>query len=67
VQLRLDPDGRRRVQEIVAVPGRVEEGLVEVAELFTRRGDRLERGTGYPPHPDRFERAGLNLPELLAS
>jgi pilus assembly protein CpaF len=66
VQLRLDQDGRRRVQEIVGVPGRVENGLVETADIFHRRGDRLERGSGFPPHPDRFERAGFDLPDLLA-
>ena len=66
VQLRLDPDGRRRVHEIVGVPGRVEADVVETSELFVRRGDRLERGTGHPPHLDRFERAGLDLGTLLA-
>ena len=66
VALRLDQDGRRRVQEIIAVPGRVEGGLVETAEIFSRRGDRLERGSGFPPHPDRFERAGIDLLDLLA-
>ena len=67
VQLRLDPDGRRRVQEIVGVPGRVESDVVEIAEIFVRHGGGLVRGTGYPPHPDRFERAGLDLTALLAA
>jgi pilus assembly protein CpaF len=67
VQVRLDLDGRRRVQEIVGVPGRVEGDLIEIAELFVRRGERLDRGSGYPPHQDRFERAGIDLPQLLAS
>lgn len=66
VQLRLDPDGRRRVQEIVGVSGRVEADVVETAELFVRRGDRLERGAGHPPHPERFERAGVDLAAVLA-
>lgn len=60
-------DGRRRVQEIAALPGRVEEGTVEIADLFTLRNGRLTRGTGFPPHADRFEAAGFDLASLLAT
>lgn len=35
----LDHDGRRRIREIVALPGRVEGGVVEVADIFTTRED----------------------------
>jgi pilus assembly protein CpaF len=62
-----DARGRRRVREIVGVPGRVEGDVVEVAGLFADRDGRLEREGGYPPHPDRFERAGYDLHALLAS
>ncbi len=65
VHLALEPDGRRRVQEIVGLPGRVEGEVVEVAELFVRRGDDLVRGAGFPPHEDRFVRAGHRLGRLL--
>ncbi len=65
VQLAADPDGRRRVREIVGVPGRVESGVVEVAQLFETRDDRLVRAGGYPPHPDRYVRAGHDLARLL--
>jgi pilus assembly protein CpaF len=58
--------GHRRVREIVAVPGRVESGVVETAELFTTRDGRLVRADGWPPHPDRFARAGIDLRALLA-
>jgi pilus assembly protein CpaF len=61
-----DGAGARRVREIVAVPGRVEGDVVEVADLFVTRGQRLVRADGYPPHPERFEWAGLDLPALLA-
>ena len=60
-----DGDGRRRIREIVAVPGRVEGGVVETADIFTTRGDELVRADGYPPHVERFERAGLDLTRLL--
>jgi pilus assembly protein CpaF len=60
-----DSAGRRRVREIVAVPGRVEGDIVETADLFVMHGDRLVRGDGWPPHPDRFLAAGIDLPALL--
>lgn len=66
VHLDILPNGARRVREIVALPGRVEEGIVEVADLFHLRGERLVRGDGFPPHPERFERAGQDLAELLS-
>jgi pilus assembly protein CpaF len=58
-------DGRRRVREIAALPGRVESGVVEIADVFTRRGAHLMRGTGFPPHEERFEAAGYDLAQLL--
>lgn len=65
VQLALDGDGRRRVREIVAVPGRVENDVVEAEDVFTSRDGRLVRANGFPPHPERFLRAGLDLTQLL--
>jgi pilus assembly protein CpaF len=53
------------VREIVGLPGRVEAGVVEIADLFTRRDGRLARGTGFPPHEERFEAAGYDLAQLL--
>ncbi len=61
----LDHDGVRRVREIVAVPGRVEGDIVEIADLFTQRHGVLHRAEGFPPHLDRFERAGYDLAALL--
>ncbi len=58
-------DGRRRVREIAALPGGVESGTVEVAELFTLRNGLLRRGNGFPPHAERFEAAGFDLSALL--
>jgi len=62
-----EQDGRRRVREIVAVPGRVEGDVVETTDIFTTRGGRLVRADGWPPHQDRFDRAGFDLPALLAA
>jgi pilus assembly protein CpaF len=59
-------DGRRRVREIVAVPGRVEGDVVETADVFTTRGGELVRADGYPPHLDRYALAGFDVAALLA-
>jgi pilus assembly protein CpaF len=60
-----DASGRRRVREILAVPGRAEGDIIETAELFVTRGERLVRSTGWPPHADRFAAAGIDLTDLL--
>ena len=66
VHVAMDARGRRRVREIVAVPGRVEEDVIETADIFVSRGERLVRADGYPPHLDRFERAGVDVARLLS-
>jgi pilus assembly protein CpaF len=62
----VDRSGHRRVNEIVALPGRVEGGVIEVADIFSRRRDQLVRAGGWPPRPERFAAAGHDLGELLA-
>ena len=66
VQIGIEPDGARRIREIVALPGRVEGGVVETADIFVTQEGGLVRASGYPPHADRFARYGIDLPELLA-
>ncbi|WP_432513683.1 CpaF family protein [Kineococcus sp. SYSU DK001] len=65
VHAELDAGGRRRVREVVAVTGRSEGGVVETAEVFGTRDGRLVRGSGWPPHRERFTRAGFDLGALL--
>lgn len=67
VHLGMDADGHRRVREIVALPGRVEGDVVETADIFVRTGQELVRGDGFPPHADRFARAGHDLGRLLGT
>ncbi|MFC5984292.1 CpaF family protein [Knoellia sp. GCM10027209] len=66
VHAALEHDGVRRVREIAAVPGRVEGDVVEIADLFVQRDGVLRRADGFPPHLDRFERAGYDVSALLA-
>ena len=65
VQIRKYADGRRRVIEIVGIPGRVEGDVVEVSDIFITACDRLVRADGFPPHRDRFAGAGFDLTALL--
>lgn len=65
VHLGLEPGGARTVREIVGIPGRVEGDVVEVADIFTSRGGGLVRAQGFPPHPERFERIGVDVAQLL--
>ena len=65
VHVATESDGRRRVREIVAVPGRVEGGVVEIEDLFVSRDDTLVRAGGFPPHPERFARMGTDLATIL--
>jgi pilus assembly protein CpaF len=66
VHLIKDGNGRRRVREIAALPGRAENGVVEVAQVFASDvSGRLVRADGYPPHEERFSWAGYSLGELL--
>lgn len=65
VHLDMFADGRRRVREIVGLSGRVEDEVIEVADVFSLQDDRLVRGEGRPPHADRFARAGHDLSALL--
>jgi pilus assembly protein CpaF len=64
VHLGIDHNGVRRVQEIVAVPGRTEGDAIETEPIFVRRGE-LVRSTGTPPRPERFEQVGIDVNRLL--
>ena len=65
VHTAMDASGRRAVQEVVAVTGRVESGSVESEPVFERRGGELVRAVGRPARRGAFTRAGLDLDALL--
>jgi pilus assembly protein CpaF len=65
VHVSTDHNGHRRTREIVAIPGRVEGDVIETADIFTTRGDRLIRADGFPPHPEWYERVGIDIAALL--
>jgi pilus assembly protein CpaF len=67
VFLRCHRDGRRLVEEVLAVPGRVEGGQIESQPLFRQVGGQLLWTGHYPPHEERFLAAGIDLGEVLCA
>ncbi len=65
IHLGIDTSGVRRVNEIVAVPGRVENDIIEVEPIFMRTGGDLKRHSGIPPRTDRYDRIGVDVHRIL--
>lgn len=65
VHLGTGPDGVRRTNEIVAVPGRVEHDVIETEPLFVRDGEHLVRTRGMPSRMEAFARAGIDVVGVL--
>jgi len=65
VHLDLDHRGKRRVREIIGLSGRIEDGVVELSDIFKTEAGGLVRGSGFPPHEDRFAHHGIVLLDLL--
>ena len=65
VHLTLNHVGARRVEEIVAVPGRVENDVIESEPLFELHDGRLRRTSGMPSRLERFARHGIDIHRLL--
>src|SRR3954469_12394599 len=61
VHLGMGADGVRRVNEIVAVPGRVERDVIETEPLFLRDHDGLVRTGGMPSRSEAYARAGVDV------
>jgi pilus assembly protein CpaF len=67
VHTAIDDRGARRVREVVAVTGRVENGIIESEPVFTRRDGQLVRGSGVPARREAFDTAGVDLESILGS
>jgi len=67
IHLELPHDGKRHISEILAVSGRVENGVIEATPLFSHDGRQLLRASGYPPRREKFDRIGTDLDALLRS
>jgi pilus assembly protein CpaF len=66
IHLGIDVHGVRRVHEIVGVPGRVENDIIETESIFERGGAELRRTNGMPPRPELYERVGIDIHRILS-
>jgi pilus assembly protein CpaF len=67
VFMRCNRDGGRQVEEVLAVPGRVDGGAIVAQPLFRQVGGQLLWTGHYPPHEERFLAAGIDLGEVLGA
>lgn len=67
VHLGIDQSGVRRVNEIVAVSGRVEQDVIETEVIFSREADDLRARGGMPPRLELFARQGVDIHEILGT
>ena len=65
VHLGMDHTGVRRVNEIVGVPGRVENDVIETETLFSREGGELAYRGGMPPRLENFARLGIDVRQVV--
>ena len=65
VHLEVDHRGVRRVTEIVGVPGRIEQDIIETEPIFELREGLLRRSIGMPPRAEHYERVGIDVRRLL--
>lgn len=61
-----DRRGRRRLSEVLALPGRAEGTRIETSELWTHDEEGVHRGSGGLDAHERFAVAGFDLGALLA-
>ncbi len=66
IHIGIDERGLRRVNEIVSVPGRVENDVIETEPIFVRSGADLCRAGGMPTRIGSFERLGIDIHAILA-
>ncbi|CUR59523.1 Type II secretion system protein E [metagenome] len=65
IHLGIDTHGVRRVNEIVSVPGRVENDIIEAEPIFSRAGNELRRNSGIPARTERYDRIGVDVHQIL--
>lgn len=65
LHLGADPQGVRRVNEVIGVPGRVENDVIETEPIFQRTTGELRPVGGMPPRPELYERAGIDVHRIL--
>lgn len=65
VHLAIDANGQRRVDEVVAITGRVENDLIEAEPIFATQEGQIRRMSGFPTRPERYAQVGIDLGRIL--
>ncbi|OKL49798.1 pilus assembly protein CpaF [Boudabousia liubingyangii] len=66
IHINRDNQGHRYISEVIHVPGRSENGVIETATLYSSDGKQAQAGSGGYQLDARFERIGQKASELLA-
>lgn len=67
VHIGIDHHGQRRIGEIVAVTGRVENDLIETEAVFGNRDGQLTRLSGVPARIERYAQVGIDVDRILTT
>lgn len=59
--------GKRQVQKIISVTGRVEGNTIETIDIFSNEEGQLISTGLFPAKLEKFVASGIDLPEILAS
>lgn len=65
IQVALDVSGQRRILEVCALTGRIENSHIEVETLWSWKDGSYQRGLGSLPHHQKFLLVGLPLETWL--
>ena len=61
------PSGKRQVQKIISVSGRIEGSVIETSDIFSFNGDSLVPTGLFPSKQESFSSHGIDLAEILVA
>lgn len=67
VQVALDASGQRRILEVCALTGRLENSHIEIEDLWSWNEGSYKRGLGSIPHHQKFSLAGIPVESWFTS
>jgi len=67
IQVALDSEGQRRIVEVSALTGRMENDRIEVETLWSWTGEKYEQGLGAIPRPEKFAQSGIPITSWRSS
>lgn len=65
VHTAMQPNGKRQVQKIISVTGRIENNMIEAIEIFNRIDGELIQTGLYPAKQELYTSVGIDLTEIL--